>query len=175
MRTILFLFLAIGVFAGCTTVREPMPSPYVDIPRYMGQWYVIANIPYFGEKDCFGSFERYRLLPDGQIETHFVARKKGFYGRRFIVDSVAKVMDNRSNSDWEVKFFGGLAKTRLLILHVSPDYRYAVVATPDRKLAWIFSRERTLPARNYHTAVGFLHAAGIDTSKLQMVPQIPWA
>ena len=26
--------------------------PHVDLPRYMGDWYVIANIPYFAEGDA---------------------------------------------------------------------------------------------------------------------------
>lgn len=141
----------------------------------MGDWYVIANIPYWGEKNCYGSLERYRLLPDGLIDTRFIARKGGFYGRKYLVKSVARVTDPVNNSQWEVLFLGGIFKVRLTILDVAPDYRYAVVVTPDRKLAWIFSRKPTLSPGDYAAAVEVLKANDIKVERLELVPQVPWA
>ncbi|MGA3251441.1 MAG: lipocalin family protein, partial [Paraburkholderia sp.] len=49
--------------AGCSNA-PPNPNPRaavplrtvpVDLPRYMGRWYVIANIPYFAERVFVGS------------------------------------------------------------------------------------------------------------------------
>lgn len=171
-----FFALILSVFLSACASRPPVvPAKAVDLPRYMGDWYVIANIPYWGEKDCYGSLERYRLLPDGTIDTRFIARKGGFYGRKYLVKSVARVTDPVDNSQWEVLFLGGLFKIRLTILDVAPDYRYAVVATPDGKLAWIFSRKPTLPARDYAAALEVLKANGIRVERLEQVPQVPWA
>ena len=33
----------------------------VDLDRFMGDWYVIANIPTFIEKDAYNAIETYRL------------------------------------------------------------------------------------------------------------------
>jgi apolipoprotein D and lipocalin family protein len=50
--------------AGCSS-DPPNPNPRasvplqtvpVNLPRYMGRWYIIANIPYFAEHDFFGSY-----------------------------------------------------------------------------------------------------------------------
>ena len=45
--------------------------PYVDIERFMGDWYVIANIPTFIEKRSTNAIESYYLNKKGEIETTF--------------------------------------------------------------------------------------------------------
>ena len=44
---------------------------YVDLKKYMGDWYVIANIPTFIEKDATNAVESYKLSSDGTIHTTF--------------------------------------------------------------------------------------------------------
>ena len=44
---------------------------YVDLERYMGDWYVIANIPTFIEKNATNAIESYKLSSDGIIHTTF--------------------------------------------------------------------------------------------------------
>ena len=44
---------------------------YVDIERFMGDWYVIANIPTFIEKGATNAIESYKLGNKGVIETTF--------------------------------------------------------------------------------------------------------
>ena len=44
---------------------------YVDIERFMGDWYVIANIPTFIEKGATNAIESYKLGDKGVIETTF--------------------------------------------------------------------------------------------------------
>jgi len=54
------------------------PVPQVDLQRYMGDWYVLANIPYFAEKNCLDSVESYALRSDGKIDNWFTCRKGSF-------------------------------------------------------------------------------------------------
>jgi len=167
------LLILLAALTGCATRPAVVPAPSVDLPRYMGDWYVIANIPYWAEKNCYGSIERYRLQPDGLIDTTFLASKGGFQGKKIAAKSVAKVTDKRTNAQWQVLFLGGLIKVPLVILDVTPDYRSAVVVTPDRKLAWIFHREPVMPARDYQAAVEVLKASAIKVDRLALVPQVP--
>ena len=44
---------------------------YVDIERFMGDWYVIANIPTFIEKRATNAIESYKLNDKGEVETTF--------------------------------------------------------------------------------------------------------
>ncbi|MDH3882803.1 MAG: lipocalin family protein, partial [Desulfobacterales bacterium] len=52
----------------------------VDLNRFMGDWYVIASIPTFIEKDAFNAIESYRLDDDGTVATTFKFNKGSFDG-----------------------------------------------------------------------------------------------
>lgn len=163
-----------GLFVGgcASTPRTAVvPAEKVDLPRYMGDWHVIANIPYFAEKGCYNSVETYRLTPEGKVDTVFKARKGGFDGKLLKAGNVATVNDPGTNARWTASFLGGLIKIQLVILAVSEDGRWAVVATPDAKLAWIFSRTPTLPRADHDAAVAVLQRSGVDAARLAPVPQ----
>jgi apolipoprotein D and lipocalin family protein len=61
--------------SGCASTPTDLPPPalvaHVDLPRFMGDWYVIANIPTFLEKGAHNAKDSYRLEPDGTIATTF--------------------------------------------------------------------------------------------------------
>ena len=53
---------------------------HVDLQRFMGDWYVIANIPTFIERDAHNAVESYRLADDGRVLTTFTFRRGRFDG-----------------------------------------------------------------------------------------------
>ena len=58
-----------ALLGGCQTTRPPIETvDYVDLERFMGDWYVIASIPTFIEKGAHNAVESYRLAEDGTIE-----------------------------------------------------------------------------------------------------------
>ena len=76
LLTGLFVALYLG---GCNAAEGEMTTvDYVDIERFMGEWYVIANIPTFLEKGAHNAVETYTLSDDGTIATNFTFRKDGF-------------------------------------------------------------------------------------------------
>ena len=64
------------MLAACqSTPLAPMPTvARVDLARFMGDWYVIANIPTFIEVGAHNAVETYRLDSDGSIATTFTFR-----------------------------------------------------------------------------------------------------
>lgn len=147
------------------------PVSHVDLPRYMGDWFVIANIPYFAEKNCFDSIESYALRSDGDIDNWFTCRKNSFdepLKRR--VSARAVVDDKASNAEWHVKFFK-IISVRYVILELDPDYRWVVVGHPSRNYGWIMSRSKQMDEPSYSTALRSLAAQGYDVSRFQKVPQ----
>ena len=77
------LFLIIFLIQGCKNDDKSMNKiqsmetvKYVDLNRFMGDWYVIANIPTFIEKEAVNAIESYKLNDKGQIETTFTFREK---------------------------------------------------------------------------------------------------
>src|SRR4051812_5057348 len=60
---------------GCASAPSDLPAvslaANVDLPRFMGDWYVIANIPTFLEHGAHNAKDSYQLAPDGTILTTF--------------------------------------------------------------------------------------------------------
>jgi apolipoprotein D and lipocalin family protein len=82
LRNLALASILTAAAAGCSS-NPPMPTvDYVDLERYMGDWYVIANIPTFLERGAHNAIESYSLNPDGTIATVFTFRKDGFDGEK---------------------------------------------------------------------------------------------
>jgi apolipoprotein D and lipocalin family protein len=166
------LCLAALSLMGCATSKEPLRTvPHVDLPRYMGDWYVIANIPYFAEKNCFDSIESYALRPDGHIANWFTCRKGSFTApMKRLVNAVGTVKNTDSNAVWGVRFFKVIS-VQYLIIDLDPQYQWVVVGHPSRRYGWIMSRAKTIDPQTYQGILERLRAQHYDPSKFQLVPQ----
>lgn len=147
-------------------------APRVDLPRYMGDWYVIANIPYFAEASAVGSVETYALRPDGRIDNWFTYRKGSFDAPVKQVRALAWVHNPETQAEWRVRFFG-LITASYWVLDLDPSYRWAVVGHPSRNYAWVLARSKTLPERRYQQILGRLRRQGYDPARFVKVPQNP--
>jgi len=145
--------------------------PKVDLPRFMGDWRVIANIPYFAERGNVDSVESYALRPDGTIANSFLFRKKSFDAPLKRFDFTAEVVNTDTNAEWRVRFLP-LVKVAYLIIDLDPNYQWTVIGHPSRKYGWIMAREKTLPDAVYQSILQRLAAQGYDPSKFAKVPQV---
>jgi len=182
--TVLTVGLSVAAVAlcGCAT-KSAMQSQkttvplrtvsYVDLPRFMGDWRVIANIPYFAEKGCVDSIESYALRPDGVIENWFTFRKKSFDAPQKTFRAQAYVVNHETNAQWKVKFLGGLVAADYLIIDLDPNYQWVAIGHPSRKYGWIMARERSLPPETYQHILKRLGSQGYDVAKFEKVPQKP--
>ena len=166
--------LAVVMLAACAShgaQRAPLEAaPSVDLSRFMGTWYVIANVPYFFEKGKVATRDEYRLRPDGRIDNDFVFKKQfGEDDKRW--NGISSVVPGSNGARWKVRFVWPFS-TELVVVHVDDDYQGAALATPDRKLAWVFGREPTMDPARYAALVAKLVEQGVDASALQPVPQV---
>jgi apolipoprotein D and lipocalin family protein len=168
----LALLVATFFATGCTSMSNPLQTAsHVDLPRYMGDWYVIANIPYFAEKDCVDSIESYALRPDGKIDNWFTCRKKSFDApMKRKATALATVKDTDTNATWSVRFFKIIA-VKYLVLDVDPNYQWAAVGHPSRGYGWVLARSKTMSESTYQSIMKKFAAQGYDTSKFEKVPQ----
>ena len=144
---------------------------HVELNRYMGDWYVIANIPYFAEKNCFDSIESYALRPDGKIDNWFRCRKGSFEApleRK--ASAVATVEDPQTNATWSVRFFK-IISVKYQIIALDPNYQWVVVGHPSRRYGWIMGRAKTMDDPLYRRLLEQAAAQGYDSGKFQKVPQ----
>ncbi|MEY5011672.1 MAG: hypothetical protein RLZZ253_2811 [Verrucomicrobiota bacterium] len=157
--------------AGLDSGRKPLCSvKHVDLKRYMGDWYVFANIPYFAEKGCYDSVESYALRPDGKIENGFRYRKGSFEGPEKKVRALAWVHNTQSNAEWRVRFFG-VFTAEYVVVDLDPQYRWAVVGHPSRNYGWVLSRSKKLSEREYASILKRLETQGYDPARFERVPQ----
>jgi apolipoprotein D and lipocalin family protein len=149
----------------------PLPvQEKVDLARYMGRWFVIANIPYSAEKGKVGSYVEYKPRSDGRMDDLYFFRKKNFDAPITQWSGVAWVVDETTNARWKAQFIWPF-KFDYLILETAPDYSWAMVGHPTRDLAWVFYREAQMPDDLYQELLGKFKALGYDESRILKVPQ----
>jgi apolipoprotein D and lipocalin family protein len=175
MKTILAALLTALMLAfasGCTEEGgEPMDTvKQVDLQRFMGDWYVIANIPTFLEKEAYNAIESYALNPDGTIATTFTFNKGGFDGPLKTYHPRGFVRDTNSNALWGMQFIWPI-KAYFRIVWLEPDYSITVIARSKRDYVWIMAREPAIPEDKYAEILAFIGGLGYDTSKIQKMPQ----
>jgi apolipoprotein D and lipocalin family protein len=159
------------LLAGCQASRPPMETvDYVDLPRFMGDWYVIANIPTFLEKDAHNAVESYRLDSDGTIATTFTFRKGGFDGPAKEYHPRGFIRDTATNAEWGMQFVWPF-KGDYRIIYLDEDYSVTIIGRNKRDYVWLMARTPTLPEQKYQEAVQVIADAGYDISMLQRVPQ----
>jgi len=168
------LLAAIAAFAlaGCSSVpRTPVPLVgHVDLERFMGDWYVIASIPTYIERDAWNAVESYRLDQDGSIATTFTFRKGGFDGPEKRYTPRGFVFDRDSNAVWGMQFVWPV-NADYRIAYLSDDYGQTVIAREARDYVWIMARSPSISEADYTRLTQFVASMGYDTAKLRKVPQ----
>jgi apolipoprotein D and lipocalin family protein len=159
---------------GCSTMKHEaiVTVPAVDIPRFMGSWYVIAHIPTFIEKDAYDAIESYELKPDGSIATTFTFRKGGHDGPRKTYKPVGFVRDPVTHATWGMQFLWPF-KSEYLIAYLDAGYTQTIIARTARDYVWIMARTPVISELDYDQDVARVAALGYDLQKLRKVPQQP--
>ena len=165
---ILTALLLIGT--GCQTMKPIHTVDKVDLNRFMGDWYVIANIPTSIEKDAYNAVESYRLAEDGTIETTFTFNKGGFDGPLKTYHPRGYIQDKESNAVWGMQFFWPF-KAEYRIIFLNQDYTTTVIGRTKRDYVWIMARKPSLPDEDYALVLNFLKDEGYDIGKVKKVPQ----
>ncbi len=160
------------LLSACASMASPPIAtvPHVDLPRFMGAWYVIASIPTFLEKDAYDAVESYSLNGDGTIATTFTFHKGGFDGKLKTMRPVGFVVDHDSNATWGMQFIWPF-KAQYLIAYVDDAYSQTIIARDARDYVWIMARAPTLEPAAYQSLVDRVGRLGYDTATLRLVPQ----
>ena len=157
--------------AGCQASLPPLETvDRVDLERFMGDWYVIANIPTFIEEGAHNAVESYRLDDDGTIATTFTFRKDAFDGPQKQYHPRGFIRDTQTNAEWGMQFVWPF-KGDYRIIYLTDDYSVTVIGRNKRDYVWLMAREPQLSPERYQEAVDLIAAAGYDTAKLERVPQ----
>jgi apolipoprotein D and lipocalin family protein len=164
--------LAALLLAACRDEQHPplALANDVDLERFMGDWYVIANIPTYIERDAYNAVESYRLSTDGTIETTFTFRAGGFDGKEKRYTPRGFVRDGSGNAVWGMQFVWPV-KADYRIAWLKPDYTQTVIGREQRDYVWIMARTPQIPAEDYQQILVFLGEQGYDIAQIRTVPQ----
>lgn len=143
---------------------------FVDIDRFMGDWYVIANIPTSFEKNAWNAVENYQRGEGNRIETTFTFNKGGPDGKLKKYTPVGFVKeDDPSNAEWGMQFIWPF-KAEYLIMHVDEDYQETVIGRTKRDYLWIMARDPNLPEDRINSLIDMAVEAGYERDEIQRVP-----
>lgn len=180
-----------GILATCS-VAFAMPSlaqsapplqvvAPVELPRYMGVWYEQARLPNRFQNDCVGQVSaRYTLRADGRIDVlNRCARAPGDVIEALGEGRTVPVAGQPGAGQLEVRFAPSWLSWLPFvwgdywILRLDPDYKVALVGTPDRQYLWVLSRDERLAPERLAEMLDHARASGFAVEKVVATPAQP--
>jgi apolipoprotein D and lipocalin family protein len=163
--------LALFLTACASTSKVSVPSmPTLDLERFMGDWYVIANIPTRIERAAHNAVETYALADDGSIRTTFRFRKGAFDGPEKVLEPKGFVRAGTGNAVWDMQFIWPI-KAEYVVSYVDADYQTTIIARSKRDWVWVMARTPQLPEPELKALLDRVAALGYDATQVQRVPQ----
>ena len=157
------------LITGCTGVPKGLtPVMGFDKEKYLGTWYEIARLDHSFERNMTNVRADYSTGEKGDIRVV----NKGFDTKKNAWKSVegrAKFISSPDSDSLKVSFFGPFYGGYHVIALDKEDYRYAMVAGPNRSYLWILAREKTLDASIQADLISQAEAWGFETENLIMV------
>jgi apolipoprotein D and lipocalin family protein len=170
MKKLMLMLSSVLPLYSCAHYAPMATVDYVDIDRFMGDWYVVASIPTFLEEGAHNAVESYERNDDGTIATTFTFLDGGFDGERKEYHPTGFISDTDTNAQWGMQFFWPI-KADYRIVYLDDEYTTTVIAREARDYVWLMARTPTLSDDEYDAIVSFISDTGYDTSKLIRVPQ----
>lgn len=166
--------LVLGLVAACggpeeirsdlTTVNE------LDLKRYEGRWYDVADFPQRFQMDCVCTRANYSINPLGEVTVFNSCRTGSPEGRQQSIVGRARLPDPDQPGRLKVSFFPPF-ESDYWVIERGADYEYAVVSDPEKSTLWVLSRTPTMEPAVMAGIRQRLEQQGFDLSRLTEVSQ----
>ena len=156
--------------SACSTSSPLRTVPKVDLERFMGDWYVVANIPTFIERQAHNAIESYELVGDKQVATTFRFNQGSFDGPVKTYRPTGFVSDDPSGAIWGMQFIWPI-KADFRIIYLNEDYTQTVIGRNRRDYLWIMARTPSIPEADYAAIIELITGQGYDAARIRPVPQ----
>lgn len=143
----------------------------VDVQRYIGKWYEIANLPNSFQKGCNCTTAEYSIIDPETIRVINTCKKDSTNGEVEQATGKAFVVEGSNNAKLRVQFFWPFRGDYWIIELDKEKYQYAVIGTPSRKYLWILSRTPKMDEHTYNMLVDKCKTNSFDINKLQRTNQ----
>ena len=173
LRKCLIVIVSFYTLAGCQNHKPLKTVDYVDIQRFMGDWYVIANIPTFLEKNAYNPVESYRLDEDGSIATTFSFNSNSFDGEEKVYNPRGFILNTTTNAEWGMQFVWPI-KADYRIVYLDEDYQHTVIGRNNLDYVWIMARQPKISEKMMKQLTLLVSSLGYDSKLLELAPhQMP--
>jgi len=171
---LVMLSLPMLMATGCSTADALRATDKkIDLPRFMGDWYVIGSIPidffFVSEAGAHNAVESYALNEDGSIDTRYRFRKDSFDGPVKSFNPTGFVYNTETNAEWRMQFLWPF-KSAYLIVYLADDYSSTIIGVPNRDYIWIMARSPDISEEEYQKLLDISAAAGYDLDKIVRIP-----
>ena len=167
---LLCMLVLVGACQSTSTQPPLRTEAFVDLNRFAGDWYVIANIPTFIETDAYNAIESYEKPVDGKVATTFTLNKGGFEGEKKTYQPMGFVRENTGNAVWGMQFIWPI-KAEYRVVYVDEDYAFTIIGRTKRDYVWLMARQPIIADTDYQRLLGIIKEEGYDLAKLRRVPQ----
>ncbi len=164
---VLIFILALHL-VGCAA-PPPLPTvPLVDLPRFMGDWYVQAHVPVGAEREAHNAVESYALDERGRVLTSYVFREGSFDGPLEVMEPIGFVRSG-SGAEWGMQFFWPF-EAEYLIAQVDSAYTETIIARRKRDYAWVMTRDAVVSPERLAALIEQLVSMGYDRADVRVIP-----
>ncbi|WP_299235211.1 lipocalin family protein [uncultured Halomonas sp.] len=147
------------LLAGCTGLpKGTEPVTDFELDRYLGQWYEIARLDHSFERGMECVTADYSLRDDGGVRVLNRGVKLDD-GEIELAEGRAYFIGDENVGRLKVSFFGPFYGG-YNVLALDDDYRWSLVAGPDRDYLWILARTPSLDEATRQELV--TEARGLD-------------
>lgn len=172
MKNICIIILSTWLL-GCSSMNHKQTVNYIDLNKFMGDWYVIAGRFTFLEEGAHNAIENYTWNEKEQrIDISFNFNKDSFDGKVKSIPQKGWVYNKQSNAHWKVSPFWPL-KLDYLVVAIADDYSWTAVGVPSGKYLWIMARNKKLSDEQLQAVKSDLKKINYPVDDLHFIPHSP--
>ena len=147
----------------------------LDLERYLGLWFEIGRLPMrFEDDDAVDVTAEYSLRDDGAVQVD----NRCLDAERQPTQALGEARPDPEHAGrLRVSFLpAGLrwipfTRADYWVLKIDPDYRHALVGTPDREYLWLLAREHRIDPRTETEYLAEARRQGYDLDEWITTPQ----
>jgi len=147
----------------------------IDIKRFMGRWFVVANIPTYFEKNTVNNVEEYTCDEEGKnVKVDFYYSDPTDLGKTSCIKQRGVVQNPEQGTSWSITPELSIPlpiKLPYLVVHCADDYSSTIIGMPDRNYVWVMARTPHIEASLLEDLIRQVQSIGYDITKLKVVKQ----
>ena len=164
------IFGLIFLVSCSSTQPKIKPVDNVELEKFMGDWYVLAHIPAFVEKNAYNAIESYQYNKEKElIQTTFTFNSGDFNGPPKKYEPLGYVLPGTNNAVWGMQFIWPI-KAQYIISYVDNDYQNTIVARDKRDYLWFMSRNKEISTKKKQWIYEKTTELGYDKDMIRFVP-----